>query len=511
MNEVSTNRRAFLLRSGAVASLSILGFHWRNVSSSDDPVNETITVRPDVSTLLPDGPEIGALRKGVKVMMDRDPTDKTSWTFQANIHGTYDDDPQPGWNQCQHGSFFFFSWHRMYLYFFERILRKASGENSLALPYWNYNQAAARDLPFAFRDPADTKKNSLYRAERGQGINFGARLPASATINSTAFSFTNFTAPPGSPRSFGGQRVTQPTHSADHLHGALEHQPHDAVHDQVGGSGLMGDPNTAAQDPIFWLHHANIDRLWKRWLDQKGGRQNPLDDQNWMDKVLFEFFDEDGKSVKMSGKDVLDTEKQLGYRYDDDPPNAPAVLRIFGAGTTPVEVAKKKPVVVAESKGEKPFELGLDPVAIDIPLDEKAKDLVNKVSDPKMKVVEQALILKLQSIEVSKNPGTHYEVYLDLPKRGKADYQSVHYVGNLTFFGLAPPKKAKKGHEEKPNADRSYDITAAVRELRNRKLWVDDKVVVTFVRKGLIGADNKEIKPEEVVKVSIGKVFIISE
>jgi tyrosinase len=230
-----------------------------------------------------------------------------------------------------------------------------------------------------------------------------------------------------------------------------------------------------------------------------------------MEKVVFELFDEDGKSVKMSGKDVLDTEKQLGYRYDDDPPNTTAVLRIFGAGAEPARVEKKEPVVVAVSKEEKPVELGLDPVAVEIPLDEKAKELVQKISDPKVKVVDQALVLKVEGIEVAKNPGCHYEIYLDLPKGAKPDYQSVHYVGNLTFFGLAPPKKAKKGHEEKPKADRNYDITAAVRELRSRKLWDEDKVVVTFVRRGLIGADNKELKPEEVIKVLIAKLAIVSE
>ena len=48
------------------------------------------------------------------------------------------------------------------------------------------------------------------------------------------------------------------------------------VHVLVGGSdpnsnlpGLMSDPDTAGLDPIFWLHHANIDRLWEVW------RQNP--------------------------------------------------------------------------------------------------------------------------------------------------------------------------------------------------------------------------------------------
>ena len=30
----------------------------------------------------------------------------------------------------------------------------------------------------------------------------------------------------------------------------------------------MGAFETAGLDPLFWLHHANIDRLWEVWLNQ---------------------------------------------------------------------------------------------------------------------------------------------------------------------------------------------------------------------------------------------------
>ncbi|MFZ4664548.1 MAG: tyrosinase family protein [Caldilineaceae bacterium] len=43
--------------------------------------------------------------------------------------------------------------------------------------------------------------------------------------------------------------------------------------------GLMGDPGTAALDPIFYLHHSNIDRMWAVWNAK--GNSNP-GDQNWL-------------------------------------------------------------------------------------------------------------------------------------------------------------------------------------------------------------------------------------
>src|SRR5256885_15540262 len=52
--------------------------------------------------------------------------------------------------------------------------------------------------------------------------------------------------------------------------GAIESNPHNLVHIMVGGLqepyGFMSDPDYAALDPIFWVHHCNVDRLWAAWL-----------------------------------------------------------------------------------------------------------------------------------------------------------------------------------------------------------------------------------------------------
>jgi|GEM_PF-1332065 len=44
---------------------------------------------------------------------------------------------------------------------------------------------------------------------------------------------------------------------------ALETVLHNRVHMYIGGH--MTDASISPNDPIFWLHHANIDRLWARW------------------------------------------------------------------------------------------------------------------------------------------------------------------------------------------------------------------------------------------------------
>lgn len=40
---------------------------------------------------------------------------------------------------------------------------------------------------------------------------------------------------------------------------------HNLVHNAVGGYGHMSDTAISAFDPIFWLHHTNIDRLFAMW------------------------------------------------------------------------------------------------------------------------------------------------------------------------------------------------------------------------------------------------------
>ena len=113
-----------------------------------------------------------------------------------------------------------------------------------------------------------------------------------------------------SDESFGGGFTAAPVHSGSDP-GELELQPHGVVHNAVGGpTGWMSYFTCAARDPVFWMHHANIDRLWQVWLNQGGGRTNPLANEEWKTQV-FTFFDETGTAVTMTGCQILNTVTQL--------------------------------------------------------------------------------------------------------------------------------------------------------------------------------------------------------
>jgi tyrosinase len=275
--------------------------------------------------------------RAVAEMQQLPRTDPLSWEYQAAIHGI---DPLPSpmrnwWAQCQHSSSFFLPWHRMYLLHFERIVaahvQRLGGPAEWALPYWNYSQgSASRALPLAFRNPqlADGSPNPLYVAARSSAANAGSQILGARDVALDTCLRAPATTTPGG--FFGGP----PAAHFGLLPGALELTPHNAVHRQVGG--WMTDPDLAALDPIFWLHHANIDRMWEVWLNRDPSHKN-LTTAYWLTGVSFSFHDASGASVTMSVTDVLNlSAPALDYGYEDtsDPLATPLVTLVGGIPTS---------------------------------------------------------------------------------------------------------------------------------------------------------------------------------
>jgi tyrosinase len=304
---------------------------------------------------------------GVGEMQLRPLDDPNSWWFFAAIHGEYVNPntpwyttpPQfpdwgfiPGppqvpttplpsqnlqdlyWDQCQHQSWYFTPWHRGYLLALEAQIRAAvvsvGGPSDWALPYWNYfGPDDEYKIPPAFAQPTlldGTTPNPLYVFAR-----YGPRRdsdvyvpipPVSETCESnTIYTGTNADTPlPG----FGGPS-TGFSHDGE-TSGNLESNPHNLVHRYVGGNapdnqtyGLMADPGIAALDPIFYLHHSNIDRMWAAW--NANGNSNPAD-LNWLSGPVavgereFAMPMPDGSSWVYTPADVNSLD-QLDYTYDD--------------------------------------------------------------------------------------------------------------------------------------------------------------------------------------------------
>lgn len=261
-------------------------------------------VRRDIATLGGAwSPEILWYARAVQALGARVPATSTSWTYLAAIHGI---DPA-GWvsagivrsisglppqsiqdvdfNQCQHAGWFFLPWHRGYLAAFEAIVAdwiagQPNAPTDWALPYWNYLDATnptARSMPAEFLSTTwpDGGPNPLLAPRGGTSILGPQPWLGRADIDLSAQTTSMpYTAAPGT-KGYGG--AISGFASEGDLTGAVEGNPHNTVHVMVGGvgstAGWMSDPAYAALDPIFWLHHCNIDRLWAAWMNNSGNVQ----------------------------------------------------------------------------------------------------------------------------------------------------------------------------------------------------------------------------------------------
>lgn len=146
----------------------------------------------------------------------------------------------------QHGSQRFLPWHRIFLILLERALRSVHPE--VTIPYWDWTQASEDSIPSWLVSYTPTVK-----------------MP-------TPTPSITVTRAPGAPSSLTTLASNTPSVMADSTFasftGGLE-GIHNGVHVWVGGT--MGWISTAPADPIFWLHHCNIDRLWWQWQETHAG------------------------------------------------------------------------------------------------------------------------------------------------------------------------------------------------------------------------------------------------
>jgi tyrosinase-like protein/polyphenol oxidase-like protein len=429
-----------------------------------------ILVRKEISGLTPSDPIVTGYAGTVRRMRERAPDDPTSWTYQAAIHGTTTTPARNLWNQCQHATWYFLPWHRMFLYYFERIVRatvvETGGPTDWTLPYWNYclgDQHAF--LPEPFRAPASGAPDSLYVEERDPQLNSGeAGLPDYATSPARALERPHFIGK----AEFGGP-TTGLEHSGE-TWGRLEVGPHNAVH--VFVKGLMGSPETAALDPIFWLHHANIDRLWSEWIGLPGASHANPPDEAWR-RFSFSFFDEHGQDVALRCEDVLETAAQLGYTYDTEPIPSPPARVVPPTVTVTAMKPTQREMIGATPDG---VTLTGQQTTVPVPIASQAAEGFGD---------EVHAYLNVEEIEGEHNPGVSYLVYADLEGGEPPHPESPHYLGTLSFFGVERAR-APVGDESPHALQASYDITPIARELEARGEWAGHELPETFAPLALV-------------------------
>jgi Common central domain of tyrosinase/Polyphenol oxidase middle domain len=418
--------------------------------------------------------ELAAFEHGVSVMKSRPASDPTSWRFQANIHGENLPASNPLWNQCQHGTNHFLTWHRAFIYQFENILRQASGDDSFNLPYWDWSTSPS--LPAAFR----VSTSSLFDSTRS--INAGQMLSSSVVVDdllaSTSqlnfFSFSNM----------------------------LEGSPHGAVHVLIGGR--MGSVPTAANDPIFWLHHCNIDRVWDSWLAMGGGRADPTD-ATYLDRQ-FPLVDRTGAVVNMRVGDFIKS-SQLGYRYaglsgvteslEITPPSV-------GSDGMMETVSDATPKIIASSKAgdalevaDAPQALGLEAKRVNLAVREDSSDVLETAVTTASPAAKGRLLIDIHGLAAKTAPRFTYSVYINLPEgETRPEVKRLYRVSTVNLFGVAANEhEGHEGHDahsehgdhETDHADghhastvQTFDATDTVARLREANIWKADSITVTL-------------------------------
>ncbi|HEY1946426.1 MAG TPA: tyrosinase family protein [Bryobacteraceae bacterium] len=209
-------------------------------------------------------------------------------------------------NQCSehsasgvdvHNTWDFLPWHRCFVHFHERILiavakaKSVSGAENFRLPYWDWD--AAPKIPEVYL----TQGSPLYMAREQDPIIDYYTTPG---MLGAMLSPTQFQGSTG----FGGDAQSRGVASSA--------PPHSKIHKIV--SDVMNDPDTAASDPLFYIHHANVDRLWEIWARHQGQKAS-----DYPAELLAKTYTFPGGQSRAAFtyrvQDILDT-SSLGYTYD---------------------------------------------------------------------------------------------------------------------------------------------------------------------------------------------------
>lgn len=281
-----------------------------------------MAIRQNIRQLSAPGGSIDAIRASFD--RAKSLTDDRGYDWFASIHAL----SMPIW--CEHGTALFLPWHRAFLYFFELALQTRLGARfsvqqpadsalgDVGLPWWDWTsvESHASGLPDAYEvaqiGGADNPFfDSEIGAAGGRGYATGVwsqglldlvrqRLPGTVTATGLPRTLRDPDPPDDLPRASSIANFVMPQTTFTGFSTALE-QSHNQVHGWVGGA--MSQVPTAAYDPIFWSHHAMIDRIWYLWQISPNGAQPPA---SLMDVILTPF--------PMTVRQTLDV-SNLGYDY----------------------------------------------------------------------------------------------------------------------------------------------------------------------------------------------------
>jgi len=268
---------------------------------------------------------------------------------------------------CPHGGTDFLTWHRLYLVNFERALEPyliKYGHPDLGVPYWDWT--ASLKIPTLFDDlPSHTmldvakyyqewgnftggtqeisgNGSFIMRREDGNMVDWTDKLSKWSTECPVNGLHTNSEFLPGEKHHFRDNitslhKDVENAKQDDIGNFAKEMSPlHGKIHRKM--KCTMSELSTASYDPLFWLHHAFVDKIFADWQDSPEN----YDERAKLSRTLenIEPFNLDANHYKdftmISPYDSWDYKDKLCYEYCPTGTNCPID---GGTGANPSESA----------------------------------------------------------------------------------------------------------------------------------------------------------------------------
>ncbi len=433
----SEGRRVFVKGVGTVSAALLLGF-----LGGCEELEEAIRHRPIRRRLRTGSPEvdhaISLYTQAVTAMMGLPGTDQRNWANQAAIHGVF-----AHFNYCQHGNDHIFDWHRAYLFYFEKICQKLTGDRKFGLPYWNWNQTP--DIHPAFLDTTSV----LYLGRFNNSMT-GSTATITPTLDPIFADANYYTFRP-----------------------QFEGTPHNTVHTYIGGT--MGTA-ASALDPLFFMHHCMVDYSWYKW-NVELGNNNP-NAPAWVNAVWDHFVDADGNPASTTAA-VTTLMPLLSYQYES------SAIGSYPAVAPPRDEDEYR-------KLEKRIREGADvrfDISLRIRIAERVAASIGKPLSLQTTVkpedfarivgsdaARERIFATIQYAHLPATSDFAVRVFLDLPSANAATpISDPHYAGSFAFFGTEAPGSADSaaGHLHRPSF--LVDLTATLQRLKANPEFREDR------------------------------------
>jgi tyrosinase len=379
-----------------------------------------------------------------------------SWAAQAALHGTV----SGGFNFCQHGTDHFFSWHRAYLLYFERICQELTGEKSFGLPYWNWNQDHAMH-------PAFTAAGSVLNHPRNN-TTVGSNAAFSDTTMTTILSDTNFF-------TFSSQ---------------LEGTPHNTAHVIVGQDMLTGG---SPLDPVFWAHHCMVDYCWAKWnIELENDNTN---DSTWINTSWNHFVDGQGNPTTVTAG-ITTVMPLLSYRYES------SAVGSFGTEMDMTALSAKD-VRKIETRIRKGADVRFD-IKQRIPIARGAMLSIARPFSTQTRVAaadfsalmeadtrQERVFVNINYAQLPTDNDFFVRVFINLPDANAGTPTSdPHYAGSFAFFGTQTGNTGEHHHK----TDFIVNVTETLQILRRNELVrAGEPLAVQLVA---VPATQRFVRPE---------------